>query len=532
LNAAGPPQRAEPPTRGARRRSGARAPSAGREPVRVGGAARTTIADVVAVAAHGAGVELAPEARARIAAARAVVLRLAQGDTPIYGVNSALGANTGARVAAADLAEYQRRAIRARAVGVGSHYDAASVRAMMMARIAGMAAGGSGVSPHVLDALVAMVNRRVHPVVPRFGSIGVADLPQLSHLALPLFGEGHAEFDGAILPGADALSRAGLAPIELGPKDGVALVSANAATIGRAALVISDALQLAAAWRTAIALSLEGFRANLSPLDERAIAARPAPGQADVALQLRSLLAGSALFAAGAARRVQDPLSFRVVAQVQGSLQSTLSTVRDLIEIELASAAESPLVVAGDGVMLSNGNFHVPALSVALDAAAIALAQSTSLAAGRVIRFMSPQFTGLPLQLTRHGPAHSGFATLQKTLNALWSEVRLRANPASLDFFPVSEGVEDHATTALGSVERLAEVLERIRYVIAIELLVAAQAVDLRGAGVNDLGAGARAAHERVRACVPVLDGDRPLGPDVDAISALIAAGDFAVPPS
>jgi len=498
--------------------------------ISVGGEVPTSVADVVAVARSGAQIALAAPVFARIAAARGVVLRVAEGDAPVYGVNSALGANTGQRLSADDLARYQRRAILARAVAVGPAYDRASVRAMLTARIAGMAAGGSGVSQHVLDALVAMVNRRVHPVVPRVGSIGVADLAQLSHLALPLIGEGAAELDGETLPGEEALRRAGIAPVVLGPKDGLALISANAATIGRAALVIDDAQALAAAWRTAIALSFEGFRANLSPLDERAVSARPAPGQVEVAAQLRALLADGALFMAGTARRVQDPLSFRVVAQVQGSLQAALAHVRALVGIELASAAESPLVIAAEGVMLSNGNFHVPALTVAIDAAAIAIAQSASLAAERVIRFMSPAFTDLPLQLTRRGPAHSGFATLQKTLTALWSEIRLRANPASLDFLPISEGAEDHATMALGCVERLDEMLDRVRYLVAIELLVAAQAVDLRGIPADALGIGARAAHARLRDIVPMLDEDRPLGPDVDAIAAAVAAGSFAAP--
>jgi histidine ammonia-lyase len=229
---------------------------------------------------------------------------------------------------------------------------------------------------------------------------------------------------------------------------------------------------------------------------------------------------------------VQDPLSFRVVAQVHGSLQAALADVCDLVEMELGSAAESPLVVASDGVMLSNGNFHLPAFALALDTAAIALAQATSLAVERVIRFMSPAFTDLPLQLTRHGPAHSGFATLQKTLTALWSEIRMRANPASLDFLPVSEGAEDHATMALGAVERLADMLEHIRYVVAIELIVAAQAIDLHELPSATLGAGARATHEHVRAIVPMLDGDRPLRPDVDAIADRIAEGAFGALPA
>ena len=493
--------------------------------ISVGGEVPTSVADVVAVARGGAQIALAPPVFARIAAARDVVLRLADGDQPLYGVNSALGANTGQRLGAADLAEYQRRAILARAVGVGAPYDRASVRAMLMARIAGMAAGGSGVSQHVLDALVAMVNRGVHPVVPRLGSIGVADLPQLSHLALPLIDAGEAEVDGETLPGGEALRRAGIAPVALGPKDGLALISANAATIGRAALVVDDALQLAAGWRAAIALSLEGFRANLSPLDERAVGARPAPGQVEAAAQLRALLAGSALFSPGTARRVQDPLSFRVVAQVHGAGHWMLDEARKLTELELNSAADSPLVIAEERAMLSNGNFHTGALALAVDALALAAAQMASLAAGRIQRFMTPSLTDLPLQLTRHGPAHSGFATIQKTVTSLLNETRRLANPASLDFLPVSEAIEDHAPMTLGAVDKLAQQLARVRYLVAIESIVAAQAVDLRGVAPASLGAGARDLYEAVRAVVAVLDEDRPLGPDIERVAATLRAG-------
>jgi histidine ammonia-lyase len=477
------------------------------------GAAPLAPDDIVPNARDRAKVVLDDEARARLVVARGFVERQATG-AAVYGLNSALGANTGQPLAPGDLAEYQRRAVRARAVGVGPRYGVPTVRAMLAARITGMAAGGSGVSPPVVDALVALLNRGVHPCVPRHGSIGAADLPQLAHLALPLIGEGEAEIDGACVSGAEALARAGLAAVSLGPKDGLALVSASAATLGRAALVLHDARTIAARWLETNALSFEGFRANVSVLDARAIDARPAPGQADVAARLRGLLDASSLSAA-TARRVQDPLSFRVVAPVHGAGAWMLGEAIGIVEMELNSAADSPLV-SRDGALLSNGNFQMPALALALDALAIALAQMASLAAGRVLRFMSPALTELPLQLTRHGPAHSGFATLQKTTVALLADVRHRANPASLDFLPVSESVEDHATMTPATVEKLAETLERLRFLIAIEQLVAAQAVDLRGLPVQQLGTGPRALYDAVRADVAPLDEDRPLGPDVE----------------
>jgi histidine ammonia-lyase len=494
--------------------------------VRVG-ERRVALADVVRVARDDEAVELTPLARERVAAARAIVDRLAAASSPIYGLNSALGANTGAALAPDDLAEYQLRAVRARAVAVGSPYDRESVRAMVFARVAGMAQGGSGVSLPVLDALCNLLNCDVIPVVPRIGSISVADLPQLAHLALVLVGEGDAYYRGERLNGRDALARAGLTSVTLGAKDGVALISANATTIGRAALVVFDALAVHETWLTAIALSFEGFRANLSILEPRILEARPARGQVEIGTRLRALLDGSALFEPGAARRVQDPLSLRVTPQVQGALHWILDEARAQLEIELNSAAESPLVV-DDGAMQSNGNFHVPALATALDATAIAFAQAASLAVERCMKFMSPAFTDLPLQLTRHGPAHSGFATAQKTLTALWADIRRLANPASLDFLPVSEGIEDHATQALAAAEKLDTLVDRVRYLIAIELVIAAQAIDLRGTTSASLGSGARHAYARVRDAVSVLDSDRPLGPDFERIEALVRDGVFA----
>jgi histidine ammonia-lyase len=486
------------------------------------GDAPVSVDDLVRVARDALPVAVSSDARERLVAARRVVDALARSDTPIYGLNSALGANTGQPLAADDLAEYQRRAVRARAVGVGPAYDRASVRAMLFARAAGLRRGGSGASPEVLDALVAFLNRGVHPVVPRWGSISVADLPQLSHLALPLMGEGHAEFGGQVFPGAEALKRAGLAPLALAAKDGLALVSANAATVGRAALVLDELRTLLGKWLSVVALSYEGFRANLSPLDARAIDARPAPGQAEVARMLRERLDGSALWQSGAARRVQDPISLRCVPQVHGGALWMLAEALAQVECELNSAADSPLVVVDDAVMLSNGNFHIPALALAFDALALALAQVTQAAVERAIKFMSPAMTELPLQLTRHGPGHSGFATSQKTLSALANEVRLRANPSSVDFVPVSERVEDHAPMALAGVEKLAEAVERARYVAAIEWVIAAQAVDLRGTPPATMGQGAQAMHHALRQHVSMLDEDRALGPDFERACALL----------
>ena len=487
--------------------------------------AGVAVGDVVRVSRAFAPVEIATAARERLIAARAVVDRLAQSGTPVYGVNSALGANTGKPIAPADLAAYQQRAVQARAVGVGPRFATDDVRAMLFTRACGMAVGGSGVSPGVLDALLAMLNAGVHPVVPSLGSIGAADLAPLSHLFLPLQGQGTAEYRGDVLPGVEALAGAGLQPVQLAAKDGVALISANAATVGHAALVLRDCADVLDALNVAAALTFEGFRANLSPLDPRAQAAHPAPGQRETASRLTTLLADSTLWNANAARRVQDPLSLRCVSQVHGAALVVLGNARDHVELELNSAAESPLV-AGDA-MLSTGNFHIAGLSVAFDSLGIALAQTALLCVQRCQKLFSPALSELPLQLTRHGPEHSGFATTQKTLVALYGAVRHLANPASLDSVPVSEMVEDHASMAAHAVAKTGAMVAPLRLLAAIELLAAAQAVDLRGLSSHELGVGMRLAHAAVRARVPMLDVDRPQGPDIEAISAGIEAGEF-----
>ena len=484
-----------------------------------------TLADVIRVARDGAVVTLGPTARERMRKARETVDRLAQSDEAVYGLTTALGANTGRAIPPGELAAYQERAIRARAVGVGARLATDAVRAMMFARLAGMAVGGSGISPTVFDALLAMLNAAVHPVVPGKGSIGVADLAPLSHMALPLLAEGTAEYRGEILPAAEALSRAGLAPVAFAAKDGLALISSNAASVGCAALVLHDAVAALDALNVAAALAFEAFRANLSPLDPRVQAARPAPGQREVAARLIALLEGSALWSHGAARRVQDPVSFRCVTQVHGAAFAAASSAREQIELELNSAADSPLVLPESGEMLSNGNFHVPGLALAFDAFGIGLAQAAAVSVERCLKLSSPAFSDLPLQLTRHGPMQSGFATVQKTLTALYNEIRHAANPASLDFLPVSEAVEDHAPMTPNAIAKSVVIADNLCYLAAIELLMAAQAIDLRGLHPDTLGRGAKAAYDAVRKAVPTLDVDRPIGPDIEAIERLVAAG-------
>lgn len=487
------------------------------------GASHVGIGDIVAIARERAPVEIAAGVTERLERARAVVDRAAGGDFPVYGLNSALGANTGAPLSLDEQLQYQVRAVRARAVGVGPPLAEDRVRAAMAVRAAGMVQGGSGVSIAVFRSLQDALNRGFYPHVPGLGSIGVADLPQMSHIALALLGEGDAFVGGKRVAAREALAAAGLAPATLAAKDGLALISSNACTVGHACLVLSDLARILAIHDRVIALSFEGFRGNLSPFESRAQAARPAPGQTDAAARIMNALDGSGLLAAGAARRVQDPLSFRCVAQVHGAMHDAHAQAASHVAIELNAAADSPLVDADAGTLLSTGNFHVPGLAIAHEALGLALAQVATLTVERCLRLLSPATSGLPLQLTRHGPQQSGFATAQKPLTALANEIRHLAHPACLDFLPVSESVEDHATMAPRSVAKADEIRERLVHLIAIEAVIAAQAVDLRTPEMRStLGSGAREIYEGVRARSAFLDEDRSLAPDFEAVAEWI----------
>ena len=333
----------------------------------------------------------------------------------------------------------------------------------------------------------------------------------MSHIALALMGEGEARMHGARVPATQALAAAGLTPVTLAAKDGLALISSNAVTVGHACLVLAD---------LARALALRSTTSSRSPAKDfartsrRSTRARRTRGLRRARRRplrefaKRSTAADS--LQPDAARRVQDPLSFRCVAQVHGAAHDALARAIDHVEIELNAAADSPLVDADGDRLLSTGNFHVPGLALAHEMLGLAVAQVATLAVERCMRMLSPAATGLPLQLTRHGPQQSGFATAQKPLTALANDIRHLANPACLDFLPVSESVEDHATMAPRSVAKLDEMRERLVHLIAIEAVIAAQAVDLRPPDVRStLGAGARRMYDGVRARSAFLDDDR-----------------------
>jgi histidine ammonia-lyase len=473
------------------------------------------------IARSGTRVSIAADAVGRIRAAQETVERAVAEGRPSYGVTTGLGSRVTNRIDPDDDGELSLRTLRGRAVCVGEPLSPEVVRAAMATRLNGLCAGGSGASVEAAETLAAMLNARVHPVVPRYGSIGAADLCLMAHIGLVVGGEGDADLDGRRLPGGEALAAAGIPPARLRLKDGLALCSASSVTAGVGALALVRGRRLLDALQTAAALSMEGFRANLSPIDARAVAARPAPGQEWAATGLRALVEGGSLAEPGAARRLQDPLSFRCVSQLHGSLHVAFELLGAAVEPELNGASDNPLVIAAEDVILPTGNFHTPTVALAADAVAIAITQVAAPSAERIGRLFNAHLSGLPANLTSWSPSSAGMAPLQKPAHALVSAIRHLAAPVSIDPSVSADGVEDDATNAAHAVLRLTDQLDLLTKVIAIELVCAAQAVD--HAAPARLGAGTSVMQHRVRALVEPLGDDRSLSADIERVAQLIA---------
>lgn len=473
-------------------------------------------ADVAAVAWHGARVVLADAVIPLLERERAVVESIVDRQVPAYGVTTGLGSRSSYALPREELARFSVRTVRGRANAVGGPLPIPVVRAAVLARVNGIAGGGSGVRPEVARLLIDMLNARVHPVIPEVGSIGASDLCQMAHVGLVVIGEGHAEVSGQILDGAAALRRAGLTPAQLGPKDGTVLCGASPLAAGHGALALHEAAAAVTLAQAVAALTFEGFRANTSPLDPRVLRLRPAPGQSRAAAELLALLAGGELAAPGSGRRVQDPISLRCTAQVHGSLHAALDFAAAALEPELNGCGDNPVVLADTNEILSSGNFHTPALALAFDTLALAVAQTAAVSAARMQRLLDSAVSGLPANLSVYGPERSGFAPLAKTAQALVAEIRAGSAPVCADPRYGADAVEDDSTNASLGARRLTAILTRLTQLLAVEAVAAAQAVDL--AAPAALGQGPQLLHRAIRDVVPHLDDDRPGGMDVNRV--------------
>jgi histidine ammonia-lyase len=486
-----------------------------------------TVEDVVAVARRGVRVRVSEEALHRVRQARTVVERVLARGTPVYGMNTGLGSLSRHQVPLEELERFSFATVADQTGSYGQPLDTDIVRAMMTARANGMAKAGVGVRREVVLQLVDALNAGVHPVVRRLGSVGQGDLSEMADIGKVMIGRGFAELGGQILPGGKALAAAGLEPISPAPKEALALVSANGVTLGHGSLVLVDAADLTESFQIAAALALEGFAGNLSPIHPAAARMRPHAGEIKASARLRELLEASYLWRPGAARNLQDPLSFRCVPQTHGALNDALSFARAEMEVELNSASDNPLVVVEDEAIISVGNFDVLTLAIAFDLLRLGLASALKVADERVQKLLWNAFSGLPTGLAPGDGPTGGLRPLGRWCAALAAEARQLANPVSLDYgTQLAEGVEDHASMAPLSVRKTSELVSLGHRMVAHELICAAQAVDLRGAG--PLGRGTSVAYECVRECVPRLVDETDWEPNIARLVDVIAGGELA----
>jgi histidine ammonia-lyase len=478
-----------------------------------------SVEDVAAVARGGRKVEVGPAVIERLDKARKVLDQAAASGQQIYGLNTGLGANLGTTVEG-DASAFQRQLLEGRSGAVGEPLPQEAVRATMLARAAMFSVGGSGISPAVLTALVDALNAGVHPVMPSLGSIGAGDLLLMTAIARTLIAEGEADYQGRRMPSAKALMMARLAPVSLAPKDGLSLNNASAVSTGAGALALADALSAFEQQQQAGALTMEALGANRTILDPRLHLARPAACQQLAAKELRDLLARDEQ---PPPTTLQDPLSVRCMPSIHGALIQAIDNARLAVEIELNAAADNPLVLGEDNLVLSTGNFHTASMALAFETLGLAIAQASAATAARFVQLTGSGRNGLPKYLSPIGGASAGFVPLQKTVTAILAAIRHKANPVMLDFLPVSEGVEDHATQTLLAVTKCAGMIGLWRRLIAFELMAAAQAVDLRE-GLT-LAPATGVIHAAVRAHVASLREDRPLGPDAVPLYASLANG-------
>jgi histidine ammonia-lyase len=509
-----------------------------------------TIADVEAVARHDAGVRLDDAARARMQEARDVIDALVAEGAVVYGVTTGFGDLATTFIDPSQAGRLQENLLMSHAAGVGPAFPREAVRAMLLLRANTLALGHSGCRPLVVDRLLEFLERGIHPVVPEQGSLGASgDLAPLAHLALPVIGRGEVEHEGRVVAASEALRRAGLEPLTLEAKEGLALLNGTQMMGALGALFLADADRLVRTASVAAALSVEALLGTDVAFSAAYQQARPHPGQVAVAAQLRHLLRDSGIQHShhGSAHKVQDPYSLRCVPQVHGAVRDALDQLRRVLDIELNAATDNPLVfpggaiadngtiATGGGRVISGGNFHGEPLALALDYAKLAVAELGSISERRTALLVDARLNGgLPAFLASSSGVDSGMMIYQYTAAALVSEHKVLAHPASADSIPTSANQEDHVSMGSIAARHARAVAEGVERIIGIELIVGAQALDLRrelmaaaGRPMVRPGAGVEIAHRRIRERIDRLHGDREPGPDLASAYALVHDGDL-----
>lgn len=486
-----------------------------------------TLAEVATFLAEGGTVELAPSAAARCQASRAVVDAAVAAGAVVYGITTGFGKLSSVHIPASDLRQLQVNLVLSHAAGVGEPLPPDVARLVLLLKANNLARGLSGVRLEVVEALIALLNTGAIPVIPSQGSVGASgDLAPLAHLTLILLGHpaGAVDWQGARWSADRFLPAAGLTPLELEAKEGLSLLNGTQVSCALGVVALLQGEGLADAADRCCALSVEAFAGSRTPFDPRIAQARGQAGQQQVAETIWRLLAGSPILESHAdCGKVQDPYAFRCASQVHGAARDTLVFARQLLERELNAVTDNPLVFAESGDILSGGNFHAEPCGFASDAIAVALTELASISERRVAQLIDPSASGLPAFLVAGSGLHSGFMIAQVTAAALVSEMKTLSHPGVVDSIPTSANKEDHVSMATWSGRKALMVAERCQQVLAIELLAAAQGIDLRRPLRTTPPL--EAIHRQVRARVDPWDADRVMATDIAAIAPLIVTG-------
>lgn len=483
---------------------------------------------LVTAARAGGQVAIAPSGLESMAASRAVILRAVAKGIAIYGVTTGLGSRATEALSEAELSTFSLQTLRGRAHASGPPLPAGIVRAAMILRLNTLLSGAAGASPGIAHGLAGAINAGVTPVVGEIGSVGASDLLLGATMGLALCGEGlMTDSSGRVAPAAGCLAGAQLSPLSLGPRDGLALCSHDAFSAAAAAFGLVAARRALGSAEMATALSFEAFRANVSPFRQDVLALRPQPGEDAAAASLRRWLDGSSLLQPGAARRLQDPLSFRNAVHVHGAAHYANDVLERVVTVQINGAPDNPIVLAATGEVVSTGNFLTPHATIALEAASRGLCMTAVLQTARIARLLSDRLTGLAMFLSSGSATPNGLAPVVKIAESILSAMMARAAPVGIWPSAGADGVEDVMTQSLQAGQNLARVVEGLERITAIELLVAAQAIELRGTAAK-LNPALTAVLALTRSLSPALDIDRPLGPEVDSLTAALGQGAFA----
>ena len=492
-----------------------------------------TIEDVVAVARENAKVEIPDYVRERVKSSRRVLEEILDSETAVYGVNTGFGALARVKISREDQERLQLNMVRSHSAGTGKPLPKDIVRATMLLRANMLARGYSGVRLEVLETLVKMLNEGVHPIVPEKGSVCASgDLAPLAHIALVLIGEGKAEYKGEILPGNEALKKAGIAPLKLKAKEAMALINGTQLTTATAALAIHDAENLIKTAEIAAALSLEALNGVLDAFEGRISSLRPHTGQTLTSRNIRQLVKGSKLIISGmeATKKFgypHDPYTLRCIPQVLGAARDAIAYARQTVETELNSVTDNPLIFQDDKTCISAGNFHGQPLAIAMDTLGIAITIIGGFSERRIARLTDDKLNrGLsPFLVPKEAKEglNSGFMLAQYTAAALASENKVLAHPASIDSIPTSANFEDYVSMGATAARKAMDIIESTWRILAIELLCACQAADLQQA--EKLGLGTKIAYSTIRSEVPMLREDRVLSDDIEKVYEMIKTG-------